>query len=110
MCGSKGWPVAEITNKKEFENWLKDQPNEWAQVLAARIALRNLPLASRVFDEKGLKPDAPKEVTFFIFRATSISWVARKYPTHNMRAIAAATTTAGRATYAATVTYAAADA
>jgi len=40
--------VSEIRYGESFEAWLQDKPNEWAQVLAARIALRVAPLAFSV--------------------------------------------------------------
>ena len=37
--------AVEITSREELEAWLEDKPREWAQVIAARCALRVFPFA-----------------------------------------------------------------
>ena len=37
--------MAQITSREELHVWLKDKPADWAQVIAARAALRVLPSA-----------------------------------------------------------------
>jgi len=68
--------VSEIRYGESFEAWLQDKPNEWAQVLAARIALRVAPLA--------------ESLTLLTFRANFISSAPSKYPTDDMRRAALA--------------------
>ncbi len=80
--------MAEITDRKSFEEWLEGKPVEWAQVLAVRAALRVLPLVGQVFDINSLKPKDQEQLIFASWRAIAISWVGRKYPTHDI-AIAA---------------------
>ncbi len=72
--------MAQITSREELEEWLKDKPADWAQVIAARAALRVLPHA---FDQETPK----KWVSIYplaLFRATAISWAARNFPAHDM--------------------------
>ncbi|MBL4890504.1 MAG: hypothetical protein JKX91_01490, partial [Rhizobiaceae bacterium] len=66
-----------------------DKPIEWSQVLAARISLRMLPLIIVGF-EKG-KPFSEDQLKWILssFRATFISWAARRYPAHDMVSISA---------------------
>ncbi len=76
--------MAEITDRESFESWLEGKPIEWAQVLAMRSALRVFPLVGQVLEAKTLKPKDQQQLIFTIFRASSISWVACKYPTDDM--------------------------
>ncbi len=89
--------MAKITNRKEFQNWLKGQPKEWSQVLAVRIALRVLPLASGEFDLETPKLEIRQNFILSIFRTTCISWAGRKYPTYDVRSAAKAAVAAANA-------------
>lgn len=80
----------EFSNREDLEAWLADKPIEWSQVIAARAALRVFPL---VLVER-------PHLTLLIFRASFISWAARTYPAHDMKA-AAADTAAYTSAYAA---------
>lgn len=90
--------MAHITSREELEEWLKDKPADWAQVIAARAALRVLPHA---FAEV-----APKEMvddhTVMSIRALSVSWAARNLPGHDMTyaTVAAANATSDIAAHA----------
>lgn len=80
--------MVEIRNSEELRDWLADKDPSWAQAIAARAALRVLPLV-------GTWRPHPKHQTAFVrlcldsFRASFISWAARKYPAHEMMAVAA---------------------
>ncbi len=101
--------VAEIVDRESFEQWLEDRPNELAQILACRIALRVLPLGLIDFQKAVEKSELPqaRQFAISIFRCNFISWAARRYPAHDMKAAATAATAA---TAAAAPTYAAATA
>jgi len=81
---AKGWPVAEITNRKEFLDWLENKPIEWVRVLAMRAALRVLPLDSGVFDSDRWKLKVKQDIVLSVYRALAITWVASRFPNHNM--------------------------
>ena len=86
-----------INNSEEFRDWLKDKPVEWVRVLAARIALRISPRVSETFDRGNFPKDTTDILILSVYRALSISWIACKYPTHDIAAAAAATTSNGAA-------------
>ena len=113
--------MVEITSYEKLEKWLKGKPREWAQVIAARAALRVLPYAFRHY----ITNDWVEKFALALFRANAISWAARNFPAHDMghaaadaaadAARAGAHTTfhdadAARAAYAAADTSRAADA
>lgn len=77
---------------KELEVWLQDKPVDWAQVIAARSALRVFPLVFSIarFPDSVISPDRKQRVILSAWRAIFISWAARKYATHDMTAAAAA--------------------
>lgn len=68
----------EFNDRDELEEWLRDKPVEWSQVIAARVALRVFPFVL----------DALAYLTLVTFRANFISWAARKNPDHNLRSAA----------------------
>lgn len=104
-----------FTNREELDAWLKTQPREAGVVIAARAALRTLPLLHRsaVHDPRGFAT-----LTLASFWASALARVAAKYPTRakDLRgyAYAAADTAdaaaAARATAAAVAARATADA
>ena len=69
-----------ITSPGELLSWLEKMPTEWAQVIAVRSAMRGLPL---IGNELNLNFDV-KALILPIFRASFISWAARRYPAHDM--------------------------
>ena len=91
--------MTEITSRKDLEKWLKGKPIEFAQVIAARAALRVLPYAfvDRV-ETKWVNDHA-----LSVIRATAISWAARNIPAHDMVAAAYAAGSAAHASAYATV-------
>ena len=76
--------VLEIKTRKELEAWFEERPPAVAQVVAARAALRALPFCIEAKDEKNFSSD----ILLPVFWAVTTSWVARKYPTHDVAAAA----------------------
>ncbi len=100
--------IDEIVDGESFAGWLEGQPNEVAQILAARIALRSLPIVFSIqsVDHETLTGRIKRNLICHLFRVSFISWVARNYPTHDMSTAAHAATGAAHA--AADAAYAAA--
>ncbi|MGH6846713.1 MAG: hypothetical protein ACREC0_04520, partial [Methylocella sp.] len=85
--------MANFKNNDELRAWLRTQPREVAVALAARAALRVLPIVLTA-ERKGYMRD----VVLPVFRATAAAWAAGKYPAHETELAAAA---AAYAAYAA---------
>ncbi len=92
--------MAQITSREELEEWLKDKPTDWGQVIAARAALRVLPDGFGAY----VSDDAVAKHSLALFRATAISWAARNFPAYDISkaadAAAYAAYAASRANYA----------
>lgn len=73
-------------NFDAFSDWLEKQPREWSVTIAARVALRVLPLART--------SENPASLILSTFRATAIARFAAKYPN---RATASAASAAASA-------------
>ena len=81
----KAAPIApRIKNCEDLEDWLRGHglKREDAVVIAARIALRVLPLVTRA-EPRGENQEArrPFALTLATFRAAVLAWLAAKYPT-----------------------------
>lgn len=72
--------MVEFTNAREFEAWLQDKPREWAAVLAARAALRVLPLIAnqRLVGDR----DFAAAIALPVFRANALAQAAARYPAY----------------------------
>lgn len=77
-----------IASLKDLNNWLADKLTDWAQVIAMRAAMRALPIVGRA-DDQWLSRYGQ-----FPIRALCISWAARNFPAHDMRAAASLAATA----------------
>jgi hypothetical protein len=91
--------LADIKSRRQFEAWLGKQPSEVAVALAARVALRVLPVV------QSAKGGYRGCLVLPVFRATAVSWSTAKYPAHGTElaayaAVAYAATTASAAGYA----------
>jgi hypothetical protein len=82
--------LAYIKDRYQFEAWLGKQPREVAVALAARVALRVLPVVQTAKGYKGCLVVAG-------FRATAVSWSKAKYPAHETELAAHAAATADTA-------------
>ncbi len=88
--------MAEFKNNGELEAWLEEQPHEVGVVIAARVALRVLPLLVYEFSNGELEPDiVASEIVLPVFRAMTVPWSAAKYGDHG--AVMATAASAGRA-------------
>jgi hypothetical protein len=91
--------MAQITSRDKLKLWLEEQQRvDWAQVIAARAALRVLIYAfGEETDELWVK-----EFALHLIRAISASWSASNFPTYNISNDAHAVADAARiAAYAA---------
>ncbi|UCI28475.1 P-loop NTPase fold protein [Mesorhizobium sp. B2-8-5] len=70
-----------IRSRGGLERWLAGEPSIWAQAIAARLALRVLPLAA--FGSP--TPSSPDRLALAMFRAAFVSWAAGSYPEHDVR-------------------------
>ncbi|MCQ0990137.1 hypothetical protein [Jiella marina] len=92
----------EITDQESFKRWLEGQPNDVAQVMAVRAALRVFPLVLGEHVYRRTRKhyvDDLIRLTLTSARCLIISWAARKYPIHEMAEAAASA--ADTAAYAA---------
>ena len=85
--------VLEIETREELETWFKERPPAVAQVVAARAALRSLPYMVRAKNVENFE----KDILLPVFWAVTTSWVARKYPTHNVSTSSSAASAASAA-------------
>lgn len=69
--------MVKITSRKELEDWLQDKPNDWGQVIAARAALRVLPIALN-----DIPISTNSLYAFSLFAITAHSWIAHNIATH----------------------------
>jgi hypothetical protein len=72
--------MAQITSREELEDWLKDKPADWAQVIAARAALRVLPYAFA----KRIPDEWVTNCSLALFRVTALSWTAPDFPADDL--------------------------
>ncbi|TDI57404.1 MAG: hypothetical protein E2O93_04790, partial [Alphaproteobacteria bacterium] len=79
-----GSELPDVTDREQLEAWLKEQPPAFSIAIAARAALRILPVLVLEFDAE--EPHPPEEIAadlvLPVFRATAVAWVAARYPTH----------------------------
>src|ERR1700677_3201580 len=79
----------EIKDRETLKAWLDSQPRQVVDLIAARAALRTLPLFSRAvraldFGEVVSRKKAPRrfaDLTVALFRAAALARVAGTYPT-----------------------------
>jgi hypothetical protein len=100
------WPRVTISTRKEFEEWLKTQPREVCVAIAYRAAMRVLPLAALVPDDRTIWTN----LALAAFRASLTSGVAAVGPTPEVNSAADAARAAADAAGAAAADDAAADA
>jgi hypothetical protein len=74
--------MVKITSRKELLEWLKDKPADWAQVIAARAALRVLPSAFAHDSNDSDKWMKASAIAFF--RAVALPLIAFDFPDRDM--------------------------
>jgi hypothetical protein len=72
--------MAQITSRKQLERWFKGKPLEWAQIIAARAALRVLPCAFTARTDDFWV----EAYTQSMFHANAILWIAFNLPDHDI--------------------------
>ncbi len=74
--------MAQITSREELQEWLKDKPADWAQVVAVRAALRVLPSAFAHDSNDSHKWMNANAIAFF--RAVALPLIAFDFPDRDM--------------------------
>ena len=73
-----------ITSREDLERWLRDQPREVSVGIAARAALRVLPLLASAFEAQRRRKKSPRAVSTDIvlpaIRAMALPLAAAEYP------------------------------
>ena len=76
--------MVKITSRKELEEWLKDKPVDWGRIIAARAALRVLPIAFIPISKNHSADDQSHSVTAQIsIRAAYLLWAISLNPRDN---------------------------
>jgi hypothetical protein len=90
-----------LRSSEDVELFLADKPREWAEILAARAALRVFPLLCSVFKSvpRNGTRFTPADIVLTLLRGAALPWLAALVPSHGQRlrkaaARAAAATTA----------------
>ncbi len=80
-----------LRNRNDLRAWLNGKPNECAQIIATRVALRVLPLSGTAFavPDQNVSPHQKTELIVTVFRANFIAWAVRRHPADEMKAAAA---------------------
>ncbi len=99
-------PEISITSRDQFKDWLEDKPRAWAEVLAARSALRILPLIVRAKDYDKAWPNDEENLALATVRTSHLVWLKPFYSAIKKHNIASAASSASATVSA----YAAADA
>jgi hypothetical protein len=73
--------MAQVTSREEYEEWLKNNPFDFAQVIATRNALRRLPYAFA----KHVDDEWVADCSFALFRVAAIFWIEYNFPAYDMR-------------------------
>jgi hypothetical protein len=89
--------MTEITSREELEEWLKDKPADWAQVIAVRAALRALPYA---FAQR-VKSGWLQDFAVAVFRSLALAWAAHSFTGSKLSIYAATAEAEDAAAYAA---------
>ncbi len=98
--GGRVTDAVTITSKEELERWLSDKPREWAVAIAARAALRVVPVLGTEGERRG-RTDARVGVDLPVFRAVFLSSTMLGCKAKDRKALAIAAFAASRAALAA---------
>lgn len=77
--------VPRIKSADELEDWLKDQPVEFARVIAVRAALRVFPALSSVVGTKYVSLNQRLAAILVAFRSVAASWAASIIPNYKSK-------------------------
>ena len=78
----------EISSREQLEDWLRDEPIEWAQVIALRAALRVFPLVLRGNQsQKHFGTKAWENLVLRALHAIFVSWALFRYSDNNINSL-----------------------
>jgi hypothetical protein len=69
-----------FSDRRGFEQWLSHKPDQWSRVLAARSALRAVPVLAAIFESRDVRLEiAERTIILPIFRALAAAWTSARY-------------------------------
>jgi hypothetical protein len=95
----------ELRSRQDVERFLAHKPREWAEILAARAALRVVPLLAPIFSGAlRSRKSKPEDIILTLVRGAALPWLAALVPSHGrgLRKTAYAAANAASASTAAT--------
>ena len=77
--------MVDFAKQNDVKRWLNGKPREVAVIIAARAALRVVPLlVDSLGGRAGERSQRRKDLVLQVFRAVAAAWVAGQYPTRGV--------------------------